>query len=169
MDIPTCIHKCRSRWSRRLMRRSAAARLLGLRVRIPPGARMSLANVGCCRVDVSATGRSLDQRSPTGCGMTESDVETSTMWRRRCVHECCATRHKMHPLHSWYLGAVSLSRSETVHFGCIYLKVGSLWPYQCSETKQCYANTLINTSYIGDARYINPWLRRLWLLPRRSK
>jgi len=85
MDIPTRIRKCRYRWPRGLMRRSAAARLLGLRVRIPPGGRMSLVNVVCCQVEVSATSRSLDQRSPTGCGITESDVETSRMWRRRSV------------------------------------------------------------------------------------
>jgi hypothetical protein len=104
-DIPTCIHKCWSRRPRGLMRRSAAARLLGLRVRIPPGgARMSLVSVVCCQAEVTATGRSLDQRSPTGCDMT--DVETSTMWRRRSVYDCWAIRNKMYPLHSWFLVAL---------------------------------------------------------------
>ena len=51
-------------------------------------------------------GRSLDQRSPTGCGMTESDVETSTMWRRRSVYDCCATINKTYPSHSWFLVAL---------------------------------------------------------------
>jgi hypothetical protein len=37
----------RSRWPRRLSRGSAAARLLGLRVRIPPGACMSLSCEWC--------------------------------------------------------------------------------------------------------------------------
>jgi hypothetical protein len=101
MDIPTCIHKCRSRLPRDLICRSAAARLLGLRVRIPPEARMSLVNVVYCQVEVPATSLSLDQRSPTGCGITESDVETSTMWRHRSVYDCCATRNTMHPLHSF--------------------------------------------------------------------
>ena len=55
----------RPQWLRRLRRGSATARLQGLRVRIPPRARMS---VSCeCRVlsgrEVSATGRSLDQKS----------------------------------------------------------------------------------------------------------
>jgi len=36
--------KCQSQWPRGLRRRSVAVRLLGLRVRIPPGARMSV----CC-------------------------------------------------------------------------------------------------------------------------
>ena len=54
--------------------RSAAVRSLGWRVRIPPGTCMS---VSCERsqVQVSATGRSLVQRSPTACGMSVSDLE----------------------------------------------------------------------------------------------
>jgi len=48
---------------------SAAARLLGLRVRIPPGTRMSLVNVACCLVAVSALDWALVQRSPTECGV----------------------------------------------------------------------------------------------------
>jgi len=63
-------------------------------------------NVVCCQVKVSATGRSLDQRSPTWRGMTESDVETSTMWRRKPTYYCCATRNKIHPLHTWFLVAL---------------------------------------------------------------
>jgi hypothetical protein len=43
-----------------------SARLLGLRVRIPPWAWMS---VVCCQVEVFATGRSLFQSSPTECGL----------------------------------------------------------------------------------------------------
>jgi hypothetical protein len=46
-----------------LKRRSAADRLLGSRVRIPPGAWMSVSCESlCCQVEVSATGRSLVQR-----------------------------------------------------------------------------------------------------------
>ena len=51
---------------RSLRRGSAAARLLGLRVRIPPGAWMSVVNVVCGKEGVSATDRSLVQTSPTG-------------------------------------------------------------------------------------------------------
>ena len=59
---------------------SAAARLLGLRVGNPPGAWMSVSCECCvCQVEVSATGRSLVQRSPTECGVSECDLETSTM------------------------------------------------------------------------------------------
>ena len=47
---------CRSQWPRGLRRRSAAARLLKLWVRNPPGAWMSVVSVVCCQVEVSATG-----------------------------------------------------------------------------------------------------------------
>jgi hypothetical protein len=36
-----------------------------------------LVSVVCCQVEVSATGRSLVQRSPTECGVSERDLETS--------------------------------------------------------------------------------------------
>ena len=52
-------------------RRSAAVRLLGLRVRILPGhACQSLVNVLCCQIEVSVLGWSLVQRSPTDCGVS---------------------------------------------------------------------------------------------------
>jgi hypothetical protein len=43
---------------------------------------LSLVAVVCCEVEVSATGRSLVQRSPTECGVSEYDIETSTLRRR---------------------------------------------------------------------------------------
>ena len=59
-------HCCRSQWPHGLRRGSEAGRLLGLRVRIPPGRRcLSLVNVLCCQLEVSATGRSVVQGSPT--------------------------------------------------------------------------------------------------------
>ena len=47
----------RSQWLRGLRRRSAAARLLRLWVRIPPGGHgyLSVVSVVCCQVEVSAT------------------------------------------------------------------------------------------------------------------
>jgi len=51
----------------RLRRRSAAARLLRLWVRIPPRA-WTFVCCECCQVEVSATGWSLVQMSPTDCG-----------------------------------------------------------------------------------------------------
>jgi hypothetical protein len=59
--------KRRSQWPRGLRRRSAAARLLRLWVRIPHEAWMSV-TCECCQVEVSTTGWSLVQRSPNDCG-----------------------------------------------------------------------------------------------------
>jgi hypothetical protein len=42
---------------------------------------MSLVSVVCCQVEVSATGWSLVQRSPTECGVSECDREASIMRR----------------------------------------------------------------------------------------
>ena len=48
--------KSRSQWPRGLRRRPAAVRLLGLRVRIPPGdGWLYVVSVVCCQVEVSAT------------------------------------------------------------------------------------------------------------------
>jgi hypothetical protein len=38
-------------------------------------------SVVCCQVEVSASGLSLVQRSPTDCGVSECDRESSTMRR----------------------------------------------------------------------------------------
>ena len=73
----------RSQWPRGLRRASAADRLLGLWVRIPSQGHgcQSLVSVVCCQVEVPAAGRSLVQRSPTDCGVSECDREASIMRR----------------------------------------------------------------------------------------
>jgi hypothetical protein len=59
----------RSQWPRGLRRRSTAARLLRLWVRIQPGHEgLSVVSVMCYQVEVSATSLSLVQRSPTDGG-----------------------------------------------------------------------------------------------------
>jgi len=74
-----CSHVAgRSWWPRCLRRESEAAHALGLRVRIPPGDWcLSVVSVVCCQVELSATGWSLVQRSPTECsvGLSECDNE----------------------------------------------------------------------------------------------
>jgi len=42
---------------------------------------MSFLSVVYCHVDVSESGRSLVRRSPTDCGVSECDLETSLMKR----------------------------------------------------------------------------------------
>jgi hypothetical protein len=60
----------RSQWPRCLRRRSADELLLGSCVRIAPGSWMFVScECLCCQVEVSATVRSLVQRSPTDCGV----------------------------------------------------------------------------------------------------
>jgi hypothetical protein len=77
-------------WPRGLSREFAAARLLGLRGRIPPRAWMSV-SCECCaiQVEVSASGWPLYQRSPTDCGVSECDHEASIM-RPRPIAGCRA-------------------------------------------------------------------------------
>ena len=58
----------RSQWLHGLRLTSAAARLLRLWVRIPPGAWMSAVCVACCQAEVSATSQSLVQRIHIDCG-----------------------------------------------------------------------------------------------------
>jgi hypothetical protein len=42
----------------------------------------------CCQVEVSATGRSLVQRDPTECGVSECDGGTSTTRSPRSTRGC---------------------------------------------------------------------------------
>jgi hypothetical protein len=80
-NIGSCVQKIRTlynvhkrnhswtQWPRGLRRRCPAERLLGSWVRIPPAAWMFVScECLCCQVEVSATGWSLVQRSPTDCG-----------------------------------------------------------------------------------------------------
>ena len=59
----------------------SAARLLGLRVRIPLLTCLSLVNIVCCQVEVTGSGWSLVQCSLTQCGASECDRGSSKMKR----------------------------------------------------------------------------------------
>jgi hypothetical protein len=48
----------------------------------------------CCQVEVSATGWSLLQRSPTECGVSECDRDASIMRRPRPPRSCRAIEKK---------------------------------------------------------------------------
>jgi sugar phosphate permease len=69
---------CRSQWPRGLRRGSAAYHLLGLRVRIPQRAWMSV----CCVVEVSAMGLSLLKGSPTECGVPSRNLKNEAALAR---------------------------------------------------------------------------------------
>ena len=89
---------CRSHWPHALRCRSAAARLLRLWVRIPPRAQTSVVSAVCCQVEVCATGWSLVQRSPTDCGTSLCDLETSCMRRPWPTGGCRAQTKQKNPL-----------------------------------------------------------------------
>jgi hypothetical protein len=72
----------RFQWPRGLRRGSAAACLLRLWVRIPPGhGRLSSVSFVRCQVEVTASCWSLVQRSHTECGVSEYEHESSIMRR----------------------------------------------------------------------------------------
>jgi hypothetical protein len=79
-SLPTERH--RSQWPRDLWRRSGAARLLRMWVRIPPGPWTFVCCECrvCCQVEVSATNWSLVRRSPTDCGAS------LCVWSRNLVN-----------------------------------------------------------------------------------
>ena len=81
----------RSHWPH--FRRSAAARLLGLRVRIPPVALMSVLRV-VCQAEVSALGISLAQRSIAECDVSECDREASIKRKPQPTRGCCVMGKK---------------------------------------------------------------------------
>ena len=76
-----------SQCPRGLRRRSAPIRLLGLRVRILPTALTSV-SCECYLVQASASGWSLDQRSPTAYVLSECDCEAPTMRRPLPTRGC---------------------------------------------------------------------------------
>jgi hypothetical protein len=53
---------------------------------------VSLLSVACCQVDVTATSRSLLQRSPAECGVSVCDLETSTIRWPRPYMWCCTKK-----------------------------------------------------------------------------
>ena len=77
---------CSLQWPRGLRSGCAAVSLPGLEVGIPPGAEMPVVSVVCCQVEV--TGRSLVQRSPTECGVSELNRGNSKLRRSRPEWGC---------------------------------------------------------------------------------
>jgi hypothetical protein len=87
----------RSQWPCGIRRGFAAARLLGLWVRIPPGGghgHLSLVNVMYCQVEVSASGWSIVQRSPTECGVSVCNGKVLITRRPWPTRGCCAIEEK---------------------------------------------------------------------------
>ena len=53
---------------------------------------LSLVSVECCQVEFSASDRSLIQRSPTECDLSEHDHEVYIMRRSWPTNDCCAIK-----------------------------------------------------------------------------
>jgi hypothetical protein len=91
LNLILIISDGRSQWPRGLRREPAAARLWGCGFEFRWGyGCLSLVSVVCRQVEVSATGRSLVQRSPTECGVSECDREASIVRRPWPIRGCCA-------------------------------------------------------------------------------
>ena len=78
-----------SQWQRGQGCGSAVVRLLRLLVRVSPKDRyLSVLSVVFCQVEISASGLSLVQSSPTECGVSESDRKASIMSRPWPITSC---------------------------------------------------------------------------------
>jgi hypothetical protein len=55
---------------------------------------LSVVSVVCCQVEVSATGRSLVQRSSSACGVCKYDSEASIIRRPWSTRRCCAMENQ---------------------------------------------------------------------------
>ena len=106
-----CVINGRSQSPRGLRRGFVAARLLGLRVRIPLGHRcLSVVSVVCCQVKVFATGESLVQRCVV-C-LTECDLETSTMRRLRSTTSFEPRKQKQQVINFLFFSTVTPHQND---------------------------------------------------------
>jgi len=80
---------------------------------------LSLVSVVCCQVEVSASGWSLLQRTPTECGVSECDREASIMIRAWPARGFCATEKILLMLLLLSLSSSSSSPLSLVHV-CLY-------------------------------------------------
>jgi len=62
----------------------------------------------CCQVEVSESGLSLVQRSPTEYGTPEYVHEASTVWRPRSTMGCLAQKKNIFPAALWPWGRLGL-------------------------------------------------------------
>ena len=77
---------------------------------------LSLVCVACCQVEVSALVWSHVQRSPTECGVSNCDLEATTVWRPWPTRRCFAIEIKIMNLileQKWF------NRSSDLAMGCI--------------------------------------------------
>jgi hypothetical protein len=89
-----------SQWPHVVRRGSAAARLLGLRVRIPPHhAYLSIVGAVCCQVEFTVSGWSLVQGISTDCSVSLCDDREGSVMRR--TWPLGLLHHVKYGLHIW--------------------------------------------------------------------
>ena len=71
----------------------------------------SLVSVVCCQVEVSASGWSLVQRSPTEC-VSECDREASIMMRPWPTGVCCTMKRRKNILNNYSVNVITLNISQ---------------------------------------------------------
>ena len=91
ISVACITYSRRFRWPSGLWWGSAAARLLGLRVRIPPGVWTTV-SWECYQVQVSGTSQSLVQRRHSNRGVSLCDVGTSSTRGSWPALGCCARK-----------------------------------------------------------------------------
>jgi hypothetical protein len=81
---------------------------------------LSLVSVVCCQVEVSVSGWSLVQRSPTQCGVSECDHEALILKRTWPTRGCCAIGKK-NAIANNYLIAITTLHSLTSYTAIILM------------------------------------------------
>jgi hypothetical protein len=116
------LYRSRSRWPYGLRCGTAAVRFLGIWVRIQPEAYMSVVSVVCCQVEVSASGRSLVQGSPTERSVSDCDRGLSLI-RRPCsnVSTCIMEERKSYGVHDIVTMLPKLSQYRQLCIFTIYV------------------------------------------------
>ena len=115
----------RSWWLRGLGRKSVVASMQGLRVRIPPGAWMSIVNAVCCQVEISVTGRSFVQGSSIECVCVSLTVIRRSRNPRYLNRKVEAARLKKNKRS---VGSVRLCKRNAVDvLGCVVMQEATAW------------------------------------------
>ena len=113
--------------------------------------RLSLASVVCCQVEVSATGRSLVQKSSTECGDSECDHEESIIrrpWPTR--GSCCTEKFEGDIPNADYFKHVtdnsSLNKSQNILYG-VSLRYHTTFPPPSNQGTEWGRETLENSAF----------------------
>jgi hypothetical protein len=108
---------------------------------------LCLGRVVCCRVEVSACGWSLVQRSPTECGVSECDVATSKMRKPRPTGGLSSHEKKWTKKVFVFGSNWNLNRSSSEGLFCVVADQNVFW-FRCRFDRRG-ANRLEHTPGCG--------------------